>query len=53
MAAWEGGATFRERVATDPRITKYLDSKAIARAFDLNRQLHAVDAIFARVFGKQ
>ncbi|HUK31149.1 MAG TPA: hypothetical protein VLV89_08545, partial [Candidatus Acidoferrum sp.] len=50
MAAWEGGATFRERVAADPRITKYLDAKAIARAFDLQRQLHAVDDIFARVF---
>ena len=51
MAAWEGGATFRERVAADPRITKYLDAKAIARSFDLPRQLRAVDAIFARVFG--
>jgi adenylosuccinate lyase len=50
MAAWEGGATFRERVAADPRITKYLDAKGIARAFDMKRQLHAVDDIFARVF---
>ncbi|MFZ0820135.1 MAG: adenylosuccinate lyase [Candidatus Acidiferrales bacterium] len=53
MAAWEGGATFRERVAADPRITKFLDAKAIARAFDLHRQLHAVDDIFARVFASQ
>jgi adenylosuccinate lyase len=50
MAAWEGGATFRERAAADPRITKYLDAKAIARAFDLQRQLRAVDDIFSRVF---
>jgi adenylosuccinate lyase len=50
MAAWEGGATFKERVAGDPRVTKHLNPAGIARAFDLNRQLHAVDAIFARVF---
>jgi len=50
MAAWESGTSFRERVAADPRITKYLDATAIAHAFDLRRQLHAVDSIFARVF---
>src|SRR5580704_13484471 len=50
MAAWEGGATFRERIAGDERITRHLNSEAIARAFSLDRQLHAVDAIFARVF---
>jgi adenylosuccinate lyase len=50
MAAWEGGATFRERVATDERVKTFLDATAIARVFDLHRQLHAVDAIFARVF---
>src|SRR5690349_6448564 len=48
--AGASGGTFRERVAADPRITKYLNSAAIARAFEINRQLHAVDAIFARVF---
>ena len=50
MAAWEGGATFRERVAADQRITKHLNPEKLAHAFSLNRQLHAVDAIFARVF---
>jgi adenylosuccinate lyase len=50
MAAWEGGTTFRERVAGDERITRHLSAEKIARAFSLNRQLHAVDAIFARVF---
>jgi adenylosuccinate lyase len=50
MAAWEGGATFRERVATDERVKTFLNDAAIAHAFDLHRQLHAVDAIFARVF---
>jgi adenylosuccinate lyase len=50
MAAWESDANFRERLAADPRITKFLSAKALDRAFDLNRQLHAVDAIFRRVF---
>lgn len=51
MIAWEGDANFREQVAADARITKYLDSKALAHAFDLQRQLRYVDAIFDRVFG--
>ena len=51
MAAWESEGSFRERVARDERITKFLDPAALARAFDLDRQLHQVDAIFRRVFG--
>ena len=50
MAAWESDTSFRERVASDPRITKYLDPPALERAFGLDRQLHAVDDIFRRVF---
>jgi adenylosuccinate lyase len=50
MSAWEGGATFRDRVAGDARLTKYLKAEGVARAFDLRRQLHGVDDIFARVF---
>jgi len=50
MEAWENDASFRERVENDPRIGKYLTPAAIARAFDLERQLHAVDDIFQRVF---
>jgi adenylosuccinate lyase len=53
MAAWETESSFRERVAKDSRITKYLDAAALAHTFDLKRQLRYVDAIFARVFGKQ
>lgn len=49
-AAWESDSSFRERVARDARITKFLDSAAVARAFDLDRQLRQVDAIFRRVF---
>jgi adenylosuccinate lyase len=50
MAAWESDSSFRDRVAADPRITQYLNAAAIDRAFALDRQLHAVDDIFARVF---
>ncbi len=50
MTAWESEGNFSELVAKDPRITKYLDAAALAHAFDLQRQLRYVDAIFARVF---
>ena len=52
MAAWENDSNFRERVAGDARITKYLDAKGLAHAFDLQRQLRYVDSIFVRVFGE-
>jgi adenylosuccinate lyase len=52
MAAWESDSSFRERVARDTRITKFLDAAALVRAFDLDRQLHQVDAIFRRVFSQ-
>jgi adenylosuccinate lyase len=52
MAAWESDSSFRARVAADPRIAKYLDAKALAYTFDLQRQLRSVDNIFDRVFGK-
>jgi len=50
MVAWESEGNFRELIAKDPRVTKYLDAVALAHAFDLQRQLRYVDAIFARVF---
>ncbi len=53
MAAWESDTSFRERVARDARITKYLDAQALAHTFDLARQLRFVDAIFERVFGTE
>jgi adenylosuccinate lyase len=52
MAAWETESSFRDRVAKDSRITKYLDAAALAHTFDLKRQLRHVDAIFGRVFGE-
>ncbi len=51
MVAWEAETSFRECVEADPRISKFLNRAALAHAFDLQRQLRSVDAIFARVFG--
>jgi adenylosuccinate lyase len=51
MAAWESESSFQERISADPSIRKFLDEKALSQAFDLHRQLRAVDAIFTRVFG--
>jgi adenylosuccinate lyase len=53
MAAWETDVSFRERVGKDPRVTKYLDAKALEHTFELQRHLRYVDAIFARVFGEK
>lgn len=52
MAAWETETSFRDRVIADENVRKFLDDKALAHTFDLQRQLRAVDAIFARVFGR-
>jgi len=53
MAAWETDTSFRERVANDSRIAKFLDAKALEHTFDLQRHLRYVDAIFARVFAEK
>jgi adenylosuccinate lyase len=51
MAAWESETSFQERVAADANVRRFLDEKALAHTFDLQRQLRSVDAIFRRVFG--
>ena len=51
MAAWESETSFRERVANDARITKFMTPKDLEYTFDLKRQLRNVDKIFDRVFG--
>ena len=53
MYAWENETSFRERVAADQNIRKFLDDKALAHTFDLQRQLRYVDAIFARTFSEK
>jgi adenylosuccinate lyase len=50
MAAWETDTSFCERVGKDPRVTKYLNARALEHTFDLQRHLRYVDAIFSRVF---
>jgi adenylosuccinate lyase len=51
MATWEAEGNFRERVAADARITKYLSPAELEHTFDLQRQLRYVDDLFKRVFG--
>jgi adenylosuccinate lyase len=51
MQAWEKGDDFRKLVAADPDIARTLTPAELDAAFDLQRQLRHVDAIFARVFG--
>jgi adenylosuccinate lyase len=50
MRAWKEGLNFRELVTRDPNITDHVPAKIVDRAFDLDRQLRNIDAIFARVF---
>jgi adenylosuccinate lyase len=52
MVSWETDTSFRERVAKDSRIQKYLTPKELEHTFDLKRQLRYVDNIFDRVFGQ-
>jgi adenylosuccinate lyase len=47
MAAWQGGATFRERLAGDPAVKTRLGAK-LAECFDVAFYLTAVDALFER-----
>jgi adenylosuccinate lyase len=53
LAAWESETSFRDRVAGDTNVRKFMDDQALAHTFDLHRQLRAVDAIFRRVFGSR
>jgi len=49
MNSWKNDLIFREEIAKVPEITARLSPEKLARAFDYNRQLANVDAIFARV----
>ncbi len=51
MEVWRRGGDFRQRVAADPRIMKFLSPAEIEAAFLIERQLKHVDTIFQRVFG--
>ncbi|HWW98775.1 MAG TPA: adenylosuccinate lyase [Edaphobacter sp.] len=51
MNSWENDLTFRDEIAKVPEITARLSPEKLARAFDYNRQLANVDAIFKRTLG--
>jgi len=49
MNSWKNDLVFREEIARVSEITARLSPEKLARAFDYNRQLANVDAIFNRV----
>jgi adenylosuccinate lyase len=51
MRVWDEGGNFREKVLSDPDISKTLTPDDVAHVFDLGRLLENVDRIFDRVFG--
>jgi len=51
LRTWDEGGNFRDKVMTDPDISKTLSAGEIAHAFDLARLMSNVDRIFDRVFG--
>jgi adenylosuccinate lyase len=52
MRAWKEDLVFREEVAKDAEISALLSPEHLAKTFNMTRQLGNVDAIFARVIGK-
>jgi adenylosuccinate lyase len=52
MRSWKEDLVFRDEIANVPEITARLSPEKLAHAFDYNRQLANVDAIFARVLDK-
>jgi adenylosuccinate lyase len=52
MNSWKNDLIFRDEIAKVPEITARLSPDKLARAFDYNRQLANVDAIFTRVLGE-
>jgi adenylosuccinate lyase len=49
MHAWKEDLIFRDLIKSDPEIIVKLSPEKLEHAFDLNRQLRNVDAIFDRV----
>ncbi len=56
MDAWNAddplAQNYRERIAAEPRITALLSPGQIEHAFDFNRQLTNIDAVFERVLAE-
>jgi adenylosuccinate lyase len=53
MRVWDEGGDFQTLVAADPDIQKHLATEQIKNAFSLDTYLRNVDAVFARVFGRE
>ncbi|MGH9761566.1 MAG: adenylosuccinate lyase, partial [Blastocatellia bacterium] len=51
MRVWDEGASFRELVMGDARITSKLSQEELNKVFGVEHQLRNVDKIFGRVFG--
>jgi len=50
MAAWEAGGSFRERLAADPDVGKWLTPEQLDQLFDPGYFLRHVENIYQRVF---
>ncbi len=53
MRAWKEDLIFRDEVGRDAEISALLSQEQLAKTFDMTRQLGNVDAIFARVLGRE
>ena len=53
MRAWDEGGDFREYVLADADMTSKLSRERVERVFAPGTYLRNVDAVFARVFGKE
>jgi adenylosuccinate lyase len=52
MAVWQNKGGLRALLGADPEVRKHLGEEELDRAFDLDRQMAHVDAIYLRVFGQ-
>jgi len=53
MRVWDEGRDFKDLLATDPEVQARLSSKDLDEAFDLDRELRHVSAVFERVLGQR
>ena len=53
MKVWDEGKDFKTLLAQDPELKKLLTPQDLDAAFDLDRELRHVDAVFDRVLGKK
>jgi len=50
LQSWNTGKSFKQLLASDPDVRKYLDSKEMREIFSVSYHLKHVEEIFARVF---